>query len=259
MLFVREMPSERQLTRFYQEYSTFKGYTAHGRKVKPLSWLALVLHCSQNVYIEALERTGGIHGRSVLDFGCSTGRFMELIRFKRGSAIGVEIDACARADARALGFTVTETAPMEGQFDVTCAFQVLEHLNSPRELVEIMARLTKPEGRVLMAVPNASEVQQLGHDWLGFRIDLEHVNYFSVSTLTDMLRRSGLLVEHAWQHRQPAVTRTDMDRGSPPPGLRARAHHALQCAAETACRMLMPPPERFLEGSFVLSLLARKA
>ncbi len=256
MMFVRDLPSERQVAAFYQTYSTFKGYAGQADFGEPTSWWRLAFQSSQSLYVETLEQTGGIAGRSVLDLGCSTGRFLELIRWKGGLGEGVEIDAGARSHAQALGFSVAEHAPgaaADGKFDVTCCLQVLEHLAAPGELVDVMARLTKPSGRVVVATPNAGEVAQLGPDWIGFRVDLEHFNYFTPATLTALLRRSGLLVEHFWEHRQPALVRTDLEPGGAP------VQSIFARIAELAFRTLSPAPERFVQGSFVLSILARKA
>jgi 2-polyprenyl-3-methyl-5-hydroxy-6-metoxy-1,4-benzoquinol methylase len=254
MMFVRRIPSERQLTDYYQTYASQKGYT----KQRPLSWLERAAACSQNLYIEATEQTGGLVGRTVLDIGCSTGDFLELIKFKGGRPEGVEIDAPAREEARSRGYTVHATLPGSGPYDVTSALQVLEHLSNPDEMVAAMVRLTKPEGRVLLAVPNAGEVSHLGRDWLGFRVDLEHFNYFTTGTLADLLRRHGLLVEHFWEHRQPHVVRTDIEPKVAGSSWRERLRDRLDRKAVALFRILCPPPERFLEGTFTLSVLARR-
>jgi 2-polyprenyl-6-hydroxyphenyl methylase/3-demethylubiquinone-9 3-methyltransferase len=255
MMFVRRIPSEQQLVAYYQTYASHKGYS----KTRPMSWLELVAVSAQNLYVEALEQTGGLVDRTVLDIGCSTGGFMELVQFKGGRAVGVEIDSPAREEARGHGLVVLEALPETGQYDVTCAFQLLEHLPNPGEMVAAMARLTKPEGRVLFGIPNASEVERLGRDWLGFRVDLEHFNYFTVTSLAALLRRHGLLVEHFWEHRQPHVVRTDIEPKAVSRTWPERLRGVVNRRAIALLRALVPPPERFLEGTFVLSVLARRA
>ncbi len=255
MMFVGTLPSDRQLANYYQTYASKKGYS---QSLK-MSWLRRVANCSQTFYVEALQQTGGIFGRTVLDLGCSTGTFMELIRFEGGLPEGVEIDASARDAARSRGFAVAEKIPATGQYDVTLAFQVLEHLHTPGDMLAAMGRLTKPGGRILLAMPNASEVSYLGRDWLGFRVDLEHFNYFTVATVAELLRRHRILIEHFWEHGQPAIMRTDIDESHVQLSLRQRVNMRIQRTAIASLRILFPPPERFQEGTFVLSLLARKA
>jgi SAM-dependent methyltransferase len=253
MMFVRQMPSGRQLGTYYQSYASHKGYV----RERPLSWLERVVATSNNLYIEALEQTGGLVGRTVLDIGCSTGVFLELLRFKGGCPEGVEIDAPARTQARDRGLTVHAVFPESAQYDVTCALQVLEHLANPGEMVAAMARATKAEGRVVLGVPNASEVSRLGRQWIGFRVDLEHFNYFTVGTLADLLRRHSLLIEHFWEHRQPRIIRTDIEP-EVPIGWRQQLRDRVNRHAIRLLQALAPPPERFLEGTFTLSVLARK-
>lgn len=255
LAFVRQVPSDKQLLAFYQRYAFYKGYSDH-RDVpaRRLSWRELVFHCSQNLYIEALEETGGIAGRSVLDMGCSTGDFLQLIRFKKGMPRGVEIDGSARAAAQSLGFQVDETPPAEGSFDVITAFHVLEHLPDPRSYVAKMAKLVRPEGRVIVAVPNATETRDFASAWIGFRVDLEHLNFFDVGSLSQMLQREGLFVEHCWQHHQPSLIRTDLPSVPRSNSLRDRAERWM----ERFDRIISPPAKRFLDGSFSLSIVARR-
>jgi SAM-dependent methyltransferase len=255
MLFVGKIPSDGQLAAFYSKYASHKGY---GKGLQR-SWLARVAACAQDLYIEALEQTGGLLGRSVLEIGCSIGNFLELVAFKGGRPAGVEIDTEAREAAQARGFAVSSSLPASGQFDVTCALQVIEHLAKPGEMLAAMRRLTKPDGRIVLGVPNAAEVSRLGPDWLGFRVDLEHFNYFTIQSLASLLRRHGLLVEHFWEHRQPHVIRTDIEPVPGPSTRFARLRAQIDRTAVTLLRALQPPPERFLEGTFVLSLLARPA
>ena len=255
MMFVREMPSEEQLAAYYQDYAATKGRV---REPRP-SWFRCVSGVARNFYIEAMENTGGLAGRTVLDIGCSTGDFLELVRFRGGCPQGVEIDVQSREAAQARGLTVHTAIPQAAQYDVTCALQVLEHLTNPGVMVDAMARATKPEGRVVLGVPNASEAPRVGLDWLGFRVDLEHFNYFTVTTLAELLRRHGLLVEHFWEHRQASITRTDIEPWRAPLTWRQRARDRIDREAIRFLRTLLPRPERFIEGTFVLSLVARKA
>lgn len=255
MLFVRQTPSEAQLNSYYQTYASHKGYS----KSRALSWLETVAACSQNPYIEALEQTGGLVDRSVLDIGCSTGSFMDLIRFRGGRPEGFEIDGSAREEAHSLGLVAFDKLPEGRQYDVTCAFQVLEHLVNPGETIAAIGRLTRSEGRVLLSTPNAGEVARLGRDWLGFRVDLEHFNYFTLGSLAELLRRHGLLVEHFWEHRQPNLVRTDIEARTPQYTWSQRLRNRVNRNAIALFRTFTPPPERFLEGTFTLSVLARKA
>ena len=251
MMYVKQLPSEQQLSSFYQEYGRYKGYSRNRR----LTWLECAFKSSQNPYLEILDRTGGIAGRTLLDLGCSTGEFLELVSYRRGIPTGVEIDQSARTEGRARGLDILEEIPSGQQFDVVCAFQVLEHLAAPSDLVATISRILTETGRALIAIPNAGEVTEAGPSWIGFRVDLEHVNYFTQAAVAHLLLRHGLYVEHFWQHRQPAVNRTDLRQPAP---ARDRLISILQGGLEATVRRLSPPPERFDEGTFVLSVLARK-
>jgi SAM-dependent methyltransferase len=81
-------------------------------------------------------------------------------------------------DARRLPFG-------DGTFDTVASFEVLEHIDSPEQVMSEMARVTKPGGRVLLTVPFAAPHHQMPFDhWRFTRPGLE-----------GLLARHGLVVE----------------------------------------------------------------
>lgn len=81
-------------------------------------------------------------------------------------------------DARRLPFG-------DATFDTVASFEVLEHIDTPEQVVAEMARVTRPGGRVLLTVPFAAPHHQLPFDhWRFTRPGLE-----------GLLRRHGLDVE----------------------------------------------------------------
>ncbi|WP_419730616.1 class I SAM-dependent methyltransferase [Lichenicola sp.] len=75
--------------------------------------------------------------------------------------VGLEFSKAAIEQARTRGITllpedVVDFARVRGEaFDVTCAFQVLEHVREPLAFIEAMAALTRPGGRIILSTPNA--------------------------------------------------------------------------------------------------------
>lgn len=99
---------------------------------------------------------------SVLDVGCGSGAFLQLVRERRpGCRVeGMEFNPRARAEAAARGFTVHAEALEDlaraapGSFDVVTAFQVLEHLPQPRAFLDAMVAVARPGGILILGVPN---------------------------------------------------------------------------------------------------------
>jgi SAM-dependent methyltransferase len=135
-------------------------------------------------------------GRAVIDFGCGEGAFLRTLEGSAGRRAGVDHNPAAVRALRAAGIEafvddfagVAERVP--GEFDVACAFQVLEHLADAEPLIEAMTTVVRPGGRLLIGVPNADR---------GGRLDLEpfdspphHMSRWRVAQLEELARRFGL-------------------------------------------------------------------
>ena len=78
------------------------------------------------------------------------------------------------------------------RFDAIYAQDVLEHLQRPLGELRELARLLRPGGVLYVHVPNyASLTIRLGVSRFAYNEPLGHLNYFTPSALTRMLRRAG--------------------------------------------------------------------
>jgi SAM-dependent methyltransferase len=78
-------------------------------------------------------------------------------------------------------------------FDLVILWHVLEHVQSPRDMVREVARILKPGGTLLVAVPNFGswEAQWSRDRW--FHLDVpRHLTHFTPKTLGRMLGEAGL-------------------------------------------------------------------
>jgi 2-polyprenyl-3-methyl-5-hydroxy-6-metoxy-1,4-benzoquinol methylase len=96
---------------------------------------------------------------AILEVGCGDGRFLE--QLGRTRAIGLEENPLAIARAREKGLDVSSISlknfsnEHKQKFDGVCAFQVLEHITDPIEFLRAMMTCLKPDGLMVLAVPNA--------------------------------------------------------------------------------------------------------
>jgi SAM-dependent methyltransferase len=244
MIYLPEVPDETALAGFYSRYAEWKGYTQRARR----SGFKLALDALRDVNIAFLEQTGGLAGRKVLEVGASYGYFLERARWKGATVEAVEIDADARAQLSALGIPAHDRIPKNQKYDVVCAFQLLEHLSELHESIAALSDALAPDGRLLVGVPNAGEAEKLGPAWVGFRVDLEHLNYFTASTLARLFSAHGLYVEQHWQTDQPGVMR--------PNGTEKRGR--LRGVVEGIGARLFRARTLALDGRYVLTVLARR-
>jgi 2-polyprenyl-3-methyl-5-hydroxy-6-metoxy-1,4-benzoquinol methylase len=194
MYFLEDAPSESALAAFYQNYASAK-------YPNRLTRLKMMKQSLFNPYLRILRETGGIKGKSILDVGCSHGEF--LLQMSGARLFGYDIDTSCRAQLEASGITFLPS--LTGQFDVITVMQVLEHLREPGRLLNQLRHNIAGDGRLLVALPNGGEIDRIGNGWVGFRVDLEHLNYFTISTLTALLERCGFQVDAYWEMLQPVI------------------------------------------------------
>lgn len=134
-------------------------------------------------------------GARVLEVGAGIGHFAAYLR--EADYLGLEFNADAVAAAAALGIHVVQRdvcAVMREQperFDVTCAFQVLEHVADPRAMIEAMVALTRPGGRVILATPNADSYVSRSRDLLN--VPPHHLTWWEDRTWHWVAARFGLV------------------------------------------------------------------
>jgi len=99
--------------------------------------------------------------RRALEVGCGAGEFIALAREREGLLVeGLEQNPTAVAEAKKRGLCVraltVEDAAKEspGAYDAICSFQVLEHVQRPKEFLDACCALLQPGGLLALAVPN---------------------------------------------------------------------------------------------------------
>lgn len=138
-------------------------------------------------------------GDRVLDVGCGAGCFLELARSRGAIGVGIETAPCARTLAEARGFDVHDCdiadaeAPVGHEFDMVCAFQVLEHIVDPVAFARAMADRARPGGTLVLGVPNAEGSLRWDKD-CSFNIPPHHLTTWTGGALRALADKLGLSV-----------------------------------------------------------------
>jgi len=149
--------------------------------------------------IELLSRRHPQPGR-LLDVGCGPGDFVLAVGKLQWQAGGIEISR-RQVEAglqRGAALSVCEdfshytgAAP----YDAITFNHVLEHVRSPRAYLQQARKLLKPDGTLIIAVPNYNSFSRrvFGAYWM--HVDLpRHLFHFTPSTLTRLLKSTGFHV-----------------------------------------------------------------
>jgi SAM-dependent methyltransferase len=144
------------------------------------------------------HRSGG----RLLDIGCATGLFLnEVARHPAWEAFGVEINETAAQRARdGFGLSVftgtLEQAAYPGEyFDAVTLWDVFEHLHDPKGTLDEIGRILKPDGLLVIRVPNnrSWDSQIFRKAWAGLD-QPRHLYVFDPLTMKEILSRAGFKV-----------------------------------------------------------------
>lgn len=109
-------------------------------------------------------------GHSVLEIGCGKGLFAGFIRPRE--YLGMDFSekarrAAAAAGVRVIGDRLEDYAAAHPEaHDVVVAFQVLEHVPSPRSFLEDALRCLRPGGLLVLSMPAEDSYTRLAHNHL---------------------------------------------------------------------------------------------
>ena len=140
---------------------------------------------------------------AILDCGCATGFFLDLAAEKKFLPYGVEIsdfaaDVCRKKFETGNIFQGNfEDAEFEGNkenfFSAVFMTDYLEHVRSPRAVLETAFRFLKPGGMLVITTPDTSSLSHsiMNHSWIHYKT--EHLFYFSKVNLEQLLTQTGFI------------------------------------------------------------------
>ncbi len=104
------------------------------------------------------DHAGDLSGMSLLDYGCGRGETLEFSKSYGMDAYGLDIDpecvehARKRGNADILNLDGIQEQIGEKSYDVVACFHVLEHVDNPKELLQMLQKCARKY--VITAVPN---------------------------------------------------------------------------------------------------------
>ncbi len=125
----------------------------------------------------------------ILDIGCATGEFLHAFTKRGWHATGVEPDRNAATFARTkYGLNVFPEEQIEkfsdSTFDIVSMWHVLEHVENFHQRIKEIKRILKPEGILVIAVPNPNSYDAIdyGSFWAAWDVP-RHLSHFSQSNM----------------------------------------------------------------------------
>lgn len=129
----------------------------------------------------------------ILDYGCGTGKLVEILIKKEIDTIGFEPSEGARRIAWGKNLPVYgEIKPVEGGYDLIMFWHSLEHIETPLEIIKNINDFLSKEGLLLIAVPNADsfEARIFKENWFHYSYPFHRI-HFTPKSAKVMLQKTG--------------------------------------------------------------------
>jgi SAM-dependent methyltransferase len=142
---------------------------------------------------------------ALLDIGAGTGFFLNFMHHRGWKVTGTEKSAGARSFAlkewqlSLLSEEALFTLPF-CSFDVVTLWHVLEHLHNLQEHLSVVAQLIKPQGSLVIAVPNpeSSDATHYREYWAAWDVP-RHLWHFTPENISTIIQKYGFTPPHIYR------------------------------------------------------------
>jgi SAM-dependent methyltransferase len=242
-------PDARELGSYYpKDYWFAPDRTAAGALEE--AWRRLVTRDHVRFVARALA-SSGVSG-PVLDVGCGGGLFLHLLAARGYIPIGLDFSA----EAAGVAWRQNGVPAMQASLEhaplapASCAaitmFHVLEHLYDARPYLAAARALLRPNGRLIVQVPNAAcwQYRLLGRSWNGLDVP-RHLYDFRAGDLERLLAAGGFEV----------LRRKHFSLRDNPAGMASSLAPALDPMARRVRRLAESPQAKLAKDLVYLALL----
>lgn len=191
-------PTPEELRRYYPPTYWFEPAASFAARAEE-RYRRFVLGDHVRFVVRALEDCG--EQGPVLDVGCGGGLFLRMLAERGYSCLGLDFSLDASAIAwrqnrvPAVCATLTRAPFAKSSCAAITMFHVLEHLYDPAAYLAAAHELLKPDGRLVLQVPNAACWQLLlfGERWNGLDVP-RHLFDFKQKDVEQLLEATGFEV-----------------------------------------------------------------
>lgn len=198
MLETTPQPSANTLSEYYKS----EDYISHTDSKR--NWFEKAYHFVRGMALKRklkLINSFPVSGKTILDVGCGTGDFLQTAKNNSWNVYGIEPNEKARAIANSKTKNqVFDTNTLQefesGTFDVITLWHVLEHLPNLETEIQNLNRLLKPEGRLVIAVPNfkSYDAKHYNAFWAAYDVP-RHLWHFSQTSISKLFSKHNLEIE----------------------------------------------------------------
>ena len=189
-------PTEKELHKYY-ESAAYISHTDSSRSLVDKAY-QLVRYFTLRRKLNLIN-SFKLDKKSILDVGAGTGDFLRLCQRKGWHIDGVEPNLQAKRIAEdKLSHTIQEriTDLKATQYNVITLWHVLEHIPDLIETMQRLKELLKPEGRLVIAVPNhkSFDANHYKEYWAAYDVP-RHFWHFSQVAMRTLVSKTDMIIE----------------------------------------------------------------
>ncbi|MEZ0007447.1 2-polyprenyl-3-methyl-5-hydroxy-6-metoxy-1,4-benzoquinol methylase [Flavobacterium sp. 28YEA47A] len=192
MLITSPQPEGAALSKYYES----DDYISHTDGKRSLFEKAY--HFIKNIALKnKLNLINGLQDKkgTLLDIGAGTGDFLLVAKNDGWNVVGVEPSEKARSVASQKGVELKQQAIdfADHSFDVITMWHVLEHVPDLQNQIKELKRLLKPNGAIIIAVPNfkSYDAKYYGEFWAAYDTP-RHLWHFSKTAIKKLFQNENI-------------------------------------------------------------------
>jgi 2-polyprenyl-3-methyl-5-hydroxy-6-metoxy-1,4-benzoquinol methylase len=195
MLITSPQPALENLGRYYES----EDYISHTDNKRSLFEKAY--HFVKNIALKNklnLINSEQQHKGRILDIGAGTGDFLLTAKNDGWETVGVEPSERAKniAIQKGISFVNEIDALKNNSFDVITMWHVLEHVPNLELQIQLLKRLLKPTGTLIVAVPNfkSYDAKYYNEFWAAYDVPI-HFWHFSKKAIQSLFEKVDMKLE----------------------------------------------------------------
>jgi 2-polyprenyl-3-methyl-5-hydroxy-6-metoxy-1,4-benzoquinol methylase len=154
-------------------------------------------------FITKIKELHHLPGKKILDIGCSVGAFLHVAKEEGFDASGLELGKASadyaekKQHTKVANKSIFDYEVPDNSYDIVSMLEVIEHLEHPKQAMDIINKLLKPGGLVFLTTPNFTSLYQRlhGQKWWVINCEDEHIMFFDYHSMNNLLVASGFELE----------------------------------------------------------------